>query len=341
MTKIETTEILEKLTSNIVYTTQKENTQISSLIVDTYLPYNESTFVSLLGFSDLKKFSNYFSFYIYFVTLKNKIYSKILIFPIIIDYYRNRRNLKQVEAKCNLNNIISSNNYKYLCEIHEDITKIKSISITPDFKFISQNDIKLIGISPFANLYINNLQSIDEKYNTLLNKNIYILDNSTFSGIDILAFNISGVIEGTQPKLENKNITVNTNLKDQKSKEEIDCIIHNLTLNNYLLNCKANKSLNLDLQSAISFINSDDILLLNFYNTSDLIIKNKEQNNIYSKRFFKNQKGGISSGLIIAIIIILIVVLVSAIFASYYLRRKNLKIENRVENSSIKNLKMI
>ena len=68
----------------------------------------------------------------------------------------------------------------YNYNVQSDITKIKNIDISPDFKFISQNIIYLIGISLIANLFMNNLQFIDEKYDTLLNKTIYI-NNSSFS----------------------------------------------------------------------------------------------------------------------------------------------------------------
>ena len=78
---------------------------------------------------------------------------------------------------------------------------------------------------------MNNLKSIDEKYNALLNKPIYILDNSTFYNNDPLEFNISGIINGVQPKLENNNITVISNLKENKSEREIDCIINNINFN--------------------------------------------------------------------------------------------------------------
>ena len=345
-TKIEKTEIEEKHTSDIAYTTQKENIETtniqikSTLIKETYSPINEFTTISLLGFSDFNQTPSSFSFYIYFITMINNIFSKIVTFPVIISYNRNIRVLKQVEANCTLDSIISSKNYKFFCEVHEETKYNNSISISPDFKFLSQDNIHLIGISPIAYMFMNNLKLIDEKYNALLNKPIYILDNSTFYNNDPLEFNISGIINGVQPKLENKNITIISNLKENKSEREIDCIINNINFNGYLLNCKTNESFHLDLQSAISFIDDDEILLFNFYNTSDFIIKNKDNKKIYSKRFFKNQTGGLSPGIIVALVIISIVAILSTIFVVYYFRRKNEKIEN-VENSTIKQLKSI
>ena len=125
------------------------------------------------------------------------------------------RTLKQVEADCTLDSITSLQNYKYLCIVHEDTTNIKNISVTPEFKFSSPN-INVIGISPFAIKFMDNLQSIDKEIEIYLNKTTYILDNSTLSSDEKLDFNISGVINGAQPMLENKNITVRSNIKDEK-----------------------------------------------------------------------------------------------------------------------------
>ena len=139
--------------------------------------------------------------------------------------------------------------------------------------------------------------------------------------------------------LENKNITVR-NIKDEKLSTEFNCIINNITYNNYLLKCKINESLNLDLQSAIAFVDNDDILLFNFYNNSDLIIRPKDNINNYGKRFFfKNQSKGLSSGIIAAIIIVLVFVILATIFAVYYFRRKNGAIKNNIEDSTINKFK--
>lgn len=249
------------------------------------------------------------------------------------------RTLKQVEADCTLDSITSLQNYKYLCIVHEDTTNIKNISVTPEFKFSSPN-INVIGISPFAIIFMDNLQSIDKEIEIYLNKTTYILDNSTLSSDEKLDFNISGVINGAQPMLENKNITVRSNIKDEKLATEFNCIINNITYNNYLLKCKINESLNLDLQSAIGFVDNDDILVFNFYNNSDLIIRPKDDINYYGNRFFfKNQSKGLSPGIIAAIIIILVFVILATIFAIYYFRRKNVAIKNNIEDSTISKFK--
>jgi hypothetical protein len=337
----------QPITHNIDYLTNKIDTTDNPTVhpETIYHPSNTTEYitskVSLLGFSHFNKAQSYFSFCIYFVAIINNIFSKTLNFPVIIDYNRNMRIYKQVKVNCTLNDIISIKIYKYLCEVNGDTTNIKSIGISPDFNFISQNN-NLIGISPYANLFMDNLQLIDEKYNELFNKTIYIFDNSNISNNDTLEFNISGIIEGTQPEIKNKNISITTNLKEQKPIKEIDCIINNKNFDNYLLNCKANESLIIDLQSAISFINNDDLLIFNFYNNSVLATKNKEENiNNRNNPISKNQSGELTPGLIVAIIIISIFILASTIFAVLCFRKKNIKNQNNLESSAIKELKTI
>ena len=358
-TKIEKTEIIEKYRSEILYTTQREyigtipfNTTINHIETtniqiskEINLPINDFISFKLLGFSNFEMNPDNFTFNIYLIPSDNNSLPENVSFPVVLDYNRNIRLLKQVESICTLENIIFFKNYQYLCVVYEDTSKIKNIAIIPTFNFPSLNNINLNGISPIAKKFMNNLQTYDNKYDILLNSKIYILDNSTYSSDNILSFNISGVIVGDQPKLENKNINIISNLKNQTTEIEINCTIKNITFNNYLLHCKKNESFNLDLQSAISFIDDGDILLFNFYNTSDFITENVDDNTkktTYNKRLsFKNQKGGFSAGIIATLIIILIVIIVSTIFTVYYFRRKNVKIENKVENSTIENLKSI
>ena len=245
----------------------------STLIEETDLP-KKDTLVVLLGFSHFRMFQSYFSFYIYFIGIRNIIYSKILQFPITITYNMNMRVLKETEGNCTLHKMINERNYQFFCEVYEDTTNIKTISINPDFNFLSQNNIIIIGISPFSKLFMNNLQLIDEKFDILSNKsNIYLLDNSTYDKYDKYLFNISGRISGTQPKFESKNLSVMVNLlSEQKLVTELDCIINNITMENYILNCKTNETIECDLQSAVSFIDDGDILLINFVDRANSTI---------------------------------------------------------------------
>ena len=211
----------------------------------------------------------------YLLALKNKLNSNQTEVQSTVTYNTKVRILKETKGNCTLNNIINSNYYQYLCEIHEDTSNIKSISLKPEFKFFPQNNINIVGISPLAYMLMNNLLLCDERYDILSNATIYLMDNSAFELYDQSLFNITGIINGTQPKLENKNLSLMSNFISEKPKlqTEIDCVINNISTDKYILNCKRNRTLEIDLQYSISFIDDSRILLQIFLRVLSLIQK--------------------------------------------------------------------
>lgn len=168
--------------------------------------------------------------------IKNNLYSKRLRIPAIITYYNNIRSLKETEANCTFQNDLSDSKYQYLCEIYEETKNIKQIRVVPEFDFVTQENVTVIGISPFAKMFMGNIQNIDERYNLISNSTVYILDNSTYFKYDELLFNISGSIDGQKPKLSNKSLTLHVNLESEtKLEEDIDCIVTNILGDNYSL----------------------------------------------------------------------------------------------------------
>ena len=256
----------------------------------------------------------------YLLALKNKLKSNELEVQSTVTYNTKVRILKETKGNCTLNNIINSNYYQYLCEIHEDTSNIKSISLKPEFKFFPQNNINIVGISPLAYMLMNNLLLCDERYDILSNATIYLMDNSAFELYDQSLFKITGIINGTQPKLENKNLSLMSNFISEKPKlqTEIDCVINNISTDKYILNCKRNRTLEIDLQYSISFIDDSGILLLNFSESS---IINPENNASYNKLFI-NKKKWLNAGVLVALIISLLAVLAIAIFLVHYFRKK-------------------
>ena len=91
----------------------------------------------------------------------------------------------------------------------------------------------------------------------------------------------------------------------------------------------------MDLQSALSFMDSNNLLLINFGDVSESIINTEEEN---KRLFFRKQSGGLKPGAIAAIVIILIVVLVAIISLVLYIRKQNLKSKNNSEDSTIRNI---
>ena len=103
----------------------------------------------------------------------------------------------------------------------------------------------------------------------------------------------------------------------------------------YELNCKSAQALDMDLQSALSFMDSNNILLINFGDVSESNINTEVEN---KRLFFRKQSGGLKPGVIAAIVISLIIVLVAIISLVLYIRKQNLKSKNNSEDSTIRNI---
>ena len=257
----------------------------STLIEQTELPRNEHTSVIILALSHFKAYPSNFSFFLYVTPIINTIYTKLIRFQAIIEYYTNMRILKETNGNCNLQ-LITDLKYQYSCIAYEDNKNIKSITILPDFIFVNQENIDIISISPFTQIFMNDLLSYDQRYNAIINSTIYLMDNSTYEIYNKLLCNITGKINGTQPKLKNKNLNLIVNLHSgQKFETELDCSIDNIGLENYLLNCKSNEILESNFKIAISFIDNNDILLINFINGTNSIIESNDTKN-YKEQFF-------------------------------------------------------
>ena len=251
------------------------------------MPSYEPASVVVLGLSHFEKKPSHFSFFIYFIPIINTIYSKTVNFQVILDFDTNMRILKETEGNCTFE-YATDLKYQYLCNVYEDTVHIKSMKILPDFKFISQ-DIDIIGISPLFKMLMNDLLSYDNRYNVLSNSTVYLMDNSTYEIYNKLLFNITGIINGTQPKLENKDISLMINLQSEQNLEtELGCVIDKIGLKNYLLNCKSNKSAELNLQSAVSVIDNNDILIINFNKGANTIVELNDTKS-YNRFFFSTK----------------------------------------------------
>ena len=140
----------------------------------------EPNLVVLLGFSHYKTYNSSLFFNIYLVPVKNNIYSNNVRFPVMISYNQSPEELIKSEANCTFIEEAALSNYKYSCEVYEDTANIKQIKAIPDLLFDSGKNITLIGVSPLAKMFMNDLQSLKNgKYDIISNSNIYILDHMT------------------------------------------------------------------------------------------------------------------------------------------------------------------
>ena len=244
----------------------------------------ETTPVIFLGFNDYKESDNLNTFSSYFVPIKNELNAKEIRFPMNITYEDDKNGVtyKETEAICTLQESNTESKAQYKCEVHEDTKNIKQVEVDPVFNFTSQNYVDVVGISPFARQFMNNLQFLNKGYESISDSYVYIMDNSTLHSNDDYSFDIYGLINGFQPRFNNKNISLLINPhSDDKPEIEVQCFFRKVSGNNYSLHCEADESLDGYLQSATSFIDNGDILLVNFDDSteSDINNKNKRNNN--------------------------------------------------------------
>ena len=171
-------------------------------------------------------------------------------------------------------------------------------------------------------MFINDLQDIDNKYDNLENSFVYILDHSLYNKYSAHKYNINGIIDQEpKSKLENKNINLMINLESEsKITTESNCIIIKINENPYTLNCELKDNIKGDLQSAISFINDDEILLVNFDIGNSTITTNNPDKEYFSK------SSSLKSNVIIAIILPIVVVLAAIIGIIIYSKNKKIMI---------------
>ena len=142
---------------------------------------NEQTSLILLGFNHFKLNSSNISFNILFTQILNEIYSNLMKVLLIINYNENIRILEEIEIECYLKEKNKTNIVSFFCQTEIKNSNIKNVKIIPKFNFNNQTNITIIGLTPFARMYINNLQDIDDKYDNLENNIVYILDHSIYN----------------------------------------------------------------------------------------------------------------------------------------------------------------
>jgi len=316
-----TTTITSPATTTVTNTTETTTTDTSSTTSQTNSTIDSTDNpVVLLGYSHFETNTTAFSFYIYFVTLLNSINSKTLRIPINIDYNRVLRNLETTETICTLQDASSEKKLQYKCEAQADTSNIKQIQIQPNFTFSDQN-VKLAGITPLANSYMNNIQEVS-KLNYLANSDVYILDHSIFNKYGTNTFNISGLMSDPQPDFGKTDLvlSINTNSSGTVKETYVSCSITDINEKNYTLNCQSSEDIDSNnLQSAYSVIDND-VLLVNFdphneEGTSDTAQETEARTENTQHVRYNNRKssGGLNGGAIAAIVIAPVVAVASVI----------------------------
>jgi predicted outer membrane lipoprotein len=263
---------------------------------------------------------SWFSFLIYFILLTNSVYPENLIIAIIIINNNSLRTLSNIEGKCTLQGSGTEVKGQYLCEVEADTSNINQIKIGNYFKFDSEDNVTVSGITPIANMYMDNIQDIGNKFANLDNSTIYVLEHSVYKKYGNLLFNITGTINDPQANITDDDFVLMMNgASYDKTQIEVNCNIADIIGNNYTLNCKSNENIKGDLQSAISFID-DDILIINFDGITDGEVELETSS---TSRFYRKKRGGLNAGAIVGIILACAVAIISAIAVMVYCKKEN------------------
>ena len=311
------------------------NMENTSKIVETTIPlmYGPTTIIEnemlaiLLGCSILTLKTAEFTFICYFHP-RNSILTKNITIPIEITYYTYLRRLDNFFANCSLNETNRQTTINYNCVVKTPTANINQIKLR---EFNSKNGIKLVGITPIAELFFDNFLEADKKYGNLINNNkfIYILNNSTIEKIKSKKIEIDGNIVGDKPKIfvKNKDLTLLVNIESESETEnkttELDCTVGDIKGDNYTLICNITENIKYDLQSSLSIIDSE-ILLIIFDNNENTNVVLEPENETEVFIFRKNNKKskGLSTGAIVSIILASIVAMASIIGFAYFGKKK-------------------
>ena len=326
-------EIINSKNITIIY-----NNITSNVSNDNYVSYDnyvdlENPQIITLGFSNYnKKISNesenIFVYDIHFISLNKNIESLTIVHPINIKYKTKLRNLNSEEmiSTCFMN-ITKSRKFKAACFVSNNDSEIDNLEVIPDFKFISDDNIK-IKMSSLANKQKNNIINLENiDYSSY---NIYILEKSSIIKNENLLFSINGIINEKINIRNNTDLILSLNNNTNKTCE-VKCKIINIIDNNYTLNCESNENIYSNLDSSISIINNNTILLLTFNDSES----NIEIEKFKPRNYFRKSNKTLGAGAIALIVIIPIIAIISVIAIICFTKKdnKNNTNENGTTNS--------
>ena len=168
-----TTPQIQATTPQIQTTTPQIQTTTTQIHTSVPEIKNTKTDIILIGFSSFKIGSTIITFYIHLASITEELISSLIKVVLSILYNKRIRILEE-EIECRLKETNNKDITSYLCEAEIDNSNIKQVKINPNFEFVNQNNVTIVGTSPLAKRYMDNLQDIDDKFDNLQNSTIYI-----------------------------------------------------------------------------------------------------------------------------------------------------------------------
>ena len=307
---------------------------------------------AVLSFSKYDNINNnesdgLYKFKMQFTAINKNIISPVVKFPVNIEYKNNLRNLDRDEetlAYCIINHL-KNNIYDSTCNTLKNEAEINNIEVIPKFNFFTDENISL-NFTPLADSqnddFMNNIEDFD-----FSSFNFYILYNSSVIKENNTSFYIVGTIN--DPKLTFNDYIkltlsvfndVDENQDEEDDISDINCKLIFENNNTYILNCKTNETVDLNLDFGISIINNDTLLLIVFENSSSYIELGDNYNR-YNRYNIKKNNRNLGTAGIILIVIIPIIAIISVIASIFLIKdnnHKSLSNDISISNNSLQNL---
>ena len=294
--------INEEQVNNTNNTTINVETNYPSTIInnqtspDTTSSESSKLKILLYGYDNYAFENNIMTFSIYFRRIGGSICPRIVFFTINIIFDYIARNLE--ESNKNITCILEDEDKlaKYNCELNpEEKMNIQKVLINYDFNFNSPYEL---SVSPLAEY--NKDKLMNQTSNILSSKDLVILHGNLTSESNY--FLIKGELDENKEIDDKFNLTVYSNTSNLIN---ISCETTNEIYNNFEIKCEKNKSVSINVNNSMSYMNST--LLLVIIDEGETV--NEAPRNTYSHKYFYRKNGdSLSAGAIIAIIAAIVVV---------------------------------
>ena len=328
----ETSDIFTEIVTKEISLNKIEESPITSSNIyynDSIISTNEETIyilnsrVFLLGYTSFNILnSNMFSFFIYFITLKNTFYSQTLTFSINIKY-KNSLRILQVNEEANCIKVEPNNEEfnKYYCSFQAKTYNIDDIKLSTNFNFKPKIYCESLYFSSLANMNLENIKNVRNK--EYFSLNVFILDNSRVYKYNNTHFEIKGIVEKVIPKFEESiQLVIENELSENNRFKYLNCSILNEKINNYNIMCMINDKVLFKIQGSIAY-SGDNLILINSENDT-ITFNNSEEDNdtLNQNKFIHEKKNNSNKHWIILVIILSIVALLIIIAIIFFVVRK-------------------
>jgi len=306
--------------------------------IDTKNSISNKYIILLYGYDNYNFQNNLITFSIYFLKSEGISFPKLLLFTINIMFeYIGRNLVEQSNQKLTCSLADEEKLEKYNCESNAvEQMNIMKITVNYDFNFNFNNSYDLV-ISPFAQF--NRDKIVNQTGNIISSKELIIFKGNLTQENDY--FNIKGKLDEDSQLDNHFNLTVLSNDSDLIP---IICEETNEKFDNYEIKCEKKKSIELNINNSISFMESKQLLVIidgeeKVFSKTQNTTKNSKYN-----RFYLKSNNSLSSGMVISIIIPIVIVCLLAglmiIFRKKLFRKTHMSRKEREKSETQVDLKV-